>query len=119
MREDSTSFQFRTHVARLRMIVFDTEPPGSDIEVRMTAQGPKSLEAFYLGESGVIPLAESAVVTISSARGVPERFRADSDFFQIGAYLWWLPGESLIQPREATKLTPEEEKRLRSLGYIQ
>jgi arylsulfatase A-like enzyme len=117
--DDSTSFHFETHAARLRMIVFDTEPPGSDIEVRIAAEGQKPPEIFYLGESGTIPLAETTVVRANSAIGVPESFQEDSDFFKIGIHLWWLPGESLTQPRQATKLTPEEVKRLRSLGYIQ
>ena len=116
---DSTSVRIETNPARLRMVVFDTDPPGADIETRITVQGRKSVETVHLGSSGAFPMAERKVVSVDSARGVPPEFRADSDHTHVGAYLWWLPGGSLIRHRQATRLTPEEEKRLKSLGYIQ
>ena len=117
--QDSTRFEIEACPQRPRFVWFDTKVPGSRVRIEIAAEGEAVPEIVHIGQTGGAPLGEAIVLETGEASGLPQGLAAMRRSCRPGVFIWWLPGEGAKTARPATKLTDEERKRLKALGYIQ
>jgi hypothetical protein len=117
--DDSTSFRARIKPKGQQVLLFGVEPVDCAIRLRASAQAGASLDEIHTGSHGGLPAGDYVTLTAEEAMGVPDRFNESRAEKIPGVFVWWLPGEEPGRGAKTTRLTPEEQKRLRSLGYIQ
>ncbi len=110
---DSTCFKVEVKPKTQQIVLFDVEPQGASVNFEVTGDGP-----IYVGRDGK-QTAKSFTLASREAIGLPRNFDSSRQSATPSAYIWWLPGKKYLQGKAATKLTPEEIKRLKALGYIQ
>jgi choline-sulfatase len=102
----------------LNLLIFETEP--EDAEVAFTfADDLGSISAVYVGADGVRATGKPLSLSRSDAHGLPQAFDEHRRSDLPGAFVWWLPGGRPGGSGEAVELSPDEQKRLKALGYIQ
>jgi hypothetical protein len=114
---DSRSIRITAATQDLNLVLFDTVPPGAEVEVSVKAAGGGAPEV-HTGTGGRHGTEEIFRAGGEGARGIPRAFAQSRKRRTAGAFLWWAPGEEMIPARTSTALSPEELKRLKSLGYI-
>jgi hypothetical protein len=116
---DSTDFEIETQPQRPRFVWFDSKLPASPIKFEIAAEGEAVPEIVHIGAAGTAPLGKPIVLETGQASGLPQGLAAMRQSCGPGVFIWWLPGEVARAARPASKLTEEEKKRLKALGYIQ
>jgi arylsulfatase A-like enzyme len=117
--DDSASFHLITEPKLQQVLIFDTEPEGARIRLDIRVTGPGASDGVYAGAQDTKPIGRTFELTTQEALGCPDAFDLRRRARQAGAYVWWLPGGRIIAAGESSRLTPEEKKRLKALGYIQ
>jgi hypothetical protein len=115
---DSTAFSIEVR-PQLQIVLFDTKPGPARVKFTVRGSSDGVADVVYTGRRETAPLGKQFVLDTDQAFGTPETFESNRGSGVPGVYVWWLPGEEATKVREATKLTPEEIKRLKALGYIQ
>jgi arylsulfatase A-like enzyme len=116
---DSTYMLLESQVGGAHVIHFDTRPAEAKIAFSITGKTQGISDVIRVGTSGAKTLGESFEVVPSEAYGLPDGFAHYGTSDAPAAFLWYLTGSKTVRPTEATRLTPEERKRLKALGYIQ
>jgi arylsulfatase A-like enzyme len=116
---DSTSFHARVNPKGQQILLFGVEPLNCSIRVKFTAEPAGVPAIVYVGAHGQGKVGEDIMITAPEGLGAPDEFAEARKAKSPGVFAWWLPGEEPGGRARTTKLTPEEQKRLRSLGYIQ
>jgi arylsulfatase A-like enzyme len=102
----------------LDLLVFDTEPPDVEIEITVRREGSTTLPIYIGRRAGPQP-GDVFRFSPADASGRPGSFEQCRESQTAAAFIWWAPGQRYRESAEPAGLTPEELKRLRSLGYIQ
>jgi len=110
---DSTYFEVDVSPKQQQIIHFDTAPHDAEVSFEVMSNTPT-----YVGAKGTRH-EKSFSLMRSDALGLPQIFDENRSSWSPGTYIWWLPGGESIMRKSTTKLTPEEIKRLKALGYIQ
>ena len=110
---DSTYFEVDVSPKQQQIIHFDTQPPDAEVSFEVVSDTPTYVGAKETRRE------KSFSLTRSDALGLPQNFDENRSSWSLGTYIWWLPGGESIMRKSTTKLTPEEIKRLKALGYIQ
>lgn len=118
MSEDSTRLHLESAPEGLDFVLFNVAPEGSPVRFTITATGENPPAEAGVGESGRIPMASPFTLEASEASGLPASFQEARDSGLPGLYIWWLSGEEIARTGTVTDLTPQEIKRLKSLGYL-
>jgi hypothetical protein len=71
-----------------------------------------------VGRQGTYKMGEVFRATNDSGQGLPQAFEQSRNARTPGAFIWWMPGDEMPAPKPTATLSPEEQKRLKSLGYI-
>jgi arylsulfatase A-like enzyme len=116
---DSTGFALEVRPAQQQIVLFDVAPRGARVRFEISAGGPRAPTTLFLGGGARAPLGRVVTLSNKEAAGPAPEFEAFRDDFVPGAFVWWLPGGHARRQTGTTDLTPEEVKRLKSLGYIQ
>jgi hypothetical protein len=116
---DSTAFDIKVQPKRQQIMVFDVSPADATLRFEIKTEGQVGPDFVGVGSRERRNLDEAFDLTPQMASGFPDEFDADRRSGGIGAYVWWLPGQQMVSAREAARLTPEERRRLKALGYIQ
>jgi hypothetical protein len=116
---DSTGFEMETAVKQQQIVLFDVEPRDAGIRFDIAAGGGGTRVDLAIGASGGPSAGKPLTLTRESAAGLPPAFELSRRELKPGVFIWWLPGNGVGQGAERTDLTPEEIRRLKSLGYIQ
>jgi arylsulfatase A-like enzyme len=107
----------------LNLVVFDTEPEDAELEVTIKAGSATShgttVPGLYVGRRTKQRPGEPFKITARAATGMPITFEECRQAHTSAAFLWWAPGQKISVAAPPANLSPEEEKRLRALGYIQ
>jgi choline-sulfatase len=102
----------------INLLMFETEP--ENVEVTFTiADDLESISSVHVGKDGVRSNAGPFSISRPSALGLPETFEKHRGSHVPAAFVWWLPGGRPGGTGETLELSPEEQKRLKALGYIQ
>lgn len=115
--KDAGSMHITAATHDLNLILFDTEPPGAELEVFINPVG-EGIPEVHSGVRGRHRAGEVFRTTADSAQGLPQAFEQSRRTRTAGAFIWWMPGEEMLPAPPAATLSPEETKRLKSLGYI-
>ncbi|MFH1219616.1 MAG: sulfatase [Candidatus Eisenbacteria bacterium] len=118
LSEDSTAMEVIAGPQGLQIMLFEVEPSDRPVTFKFTADGQDAPQAVSVGETGERPFGQAFVLTLDDAMGLPRAFGQSRSSTASGVSLWWLPGEHLQRAQKAVILSPEEQNRLRSLGYI-
>jgi choline-sulfatase len=102
----------------LNLLVFDTEPADAELEIVTEARGTATPKV-YVGRRAERQPGEWFRVTSRAASGPPYAFEQCRETHTPAAFVWWAPGQKIYTSPVPANLTPEEERRLRALGYIQ
>lgn len=102
----------------LDLLIFDVEPEDAELDVTVKAGGTPAT-GVYVGRRAQQHLGEPFRTAAKTALGIPDAFEECRRAHTPAAFIWWAPGQKMQTSAPAASLTPEEEKRLRSLGYIQ
>lgn len=115
--EDAKSMRVTAETQDLNSVLFNTEPRGAEIEVTVSAVGG-SAPVVCAGRQGTYKMGEVFRATNDSGQGLPQAFEQSRNARTPGAFIWWMPGDEMPAPKPTATLSPEEQKRLKSLGYI-
>jgi arylsulfatase A-like enzyme len=116
--EDSTQIHIEASPEDLDLVHFDTTPSGSPVSFAFTVAGQTPPVDVGVGESSRISITAPFTLESADASGLPVSFQAWNASDLPRLHLWWLSGEEIAAPRAVIDLTPEEIKRLKSLGYL-
>jgi arylsulfatase len=119
MSDDGNGFRLKATGRDLNPVFFAADPPEARVRLKVAATGMDPPEHVHVGETGMMPIGEEFVIDTGQAFGLTEDFLKARTSGRPGAYIWWFPGEEWFSGSETVDLTPEQKKRLRSLGYIQ
>jgi hypothetical protein len=116
---DSTQCRLVTDGAGAHTVFVNTKPSSVPVAVEISkVEGEVTSPVFY-GESGEAGTDEALLLDTETGLGTPTVFKRYMRAGRPGVHIWWMPGEDVSGSGKTTDLTPEEIKRLKSLGYIQ
>jgi hypothetical protein len=117
--DDSTAIHVEAEPDGLDLIMFDVDPPDAHVGFAVSVEGDEAPMVASVGASGELAIDERFDLAPDEAVGLPREFGAYRTEARSGLQIWWLSGEAIGKAGRATKLTPEETKRLKALGYLQ
>jgi hypothetical protein len=114
---DRRSMQVIGAARDLDLLIFYVEPEDAELEITVKAGGAAA-RGMYVGRESRQPLAVPFRTAYGAASGMPVDFEQCRMEGIPAIFIWWAPGHKMQAPAPAASLAPEEEKRLKSLGYI-
>jgi hypothetical protein len=118
MDESEGTLRVESTPGGVNLLMFDTEPDDAELEITIS-DDLGSISSAYLGKDGTVPVGEALSLSRSDALGLSETFSEHRQSHAPGAFIWWLPGGKAAGMGETLELSPDEQKRLKALGYIQ
>jgi len=116
---DSTVLMIETRLNCLQLVIFDTHPEDAGLKVEFEGSGGPLPETVKVGMSAEHRFGRQAALERQDALGLPQDFSESREKETAGVYMWWLPGDRRAGAAMEEDLTPEENRRLRALGYLQ